>query len=86
MERAFAGCVNLTSVTIPTSVTTIGNEAFAACPHLTGVYFKGNAPSVGSDVFSGDSSATIYYLPTTTGWGTTFGGRPTAQDTVTDRT
>ncbi len=24
------------------------------------------------------SSATVYYLPGTSGWGTTFGGRPTA--------
>jgi hypothetical protein len=27
-------------------------------------------------VFSGGSNATAYYLPGTTGWGTTFGGRP----------
>jgi hypothetical protein len=27
-------------------------------------------------VFSGDNNATVYYLPGTTGWGTTFGGRP----------
>ena len=29
-------------------------------------------------MFSGDNNATVYYLPGTTGWGTTFGGRPTA--------
>jgi hypothetical protein len=29
-------------------------------------------------VFSG-AGATIYYLPGTTGWETTFGGRPTAE-------
>jgi len=29
------------------------------------------------DVFDGDDNATDYYLPRTTGWGTTFGGRPT---------
>jgi hypothetical protein len=29
-------------------------------------------------VFDGDTNATVYYLPGTTGWGTTFGGRPTA--------
>jgi hypothetical protein len=29
-------------------------------------------------VFSGTYNATVYYLPGTTGWGTTFGGRPTA--------
>jgi hypothetical protein len=42
------------------------------------VYFKGNAPSLGSSVFLNDNNATIYYLPGTTGWGATFGGRPTA--------
>jgi hypothetical protein len=29
-------------------------------------------------VFTGDTNATVYYLPGTTGWGATFGGRPTA--------
>ena len=43
-----------------------------------GVYFQGNAPAAGSDVFDGDNEATVYYLPGTTGWGTTFGGLPTA--------
>jgi hypothetical protein len=29
-------------------------------------------------VFNGDNNAIVYYLPGTTGWGTTYGGRPTA--------
>ena len=29
-------------------------------------------------MFSGDNNATVYYLPGTAGWGTTYGGRPTA--------
>jgi hypothetical protein len=29
-------------------------------------------------VFSDDNNATAYYLPGTTGWGSTFGGIPTA--------
>jgi hypothetical protein len=29
-------------------------------------------------VFYNDNTATVYYLPGTTGWGATFGGRPTA--------
>ena len=28
--------------------------------------------------FEGATNVTIYYLPGTTGWGSTFGGRPTA--------
>jgi len=46
---------------------------------LRAIYFKGNAPSApDSSVFYGDTSATVYYLPGTTGWTSTFGGRPTA--------
>ena len=51
---------------------------FYRCTTLAGVYFRGNAPSLGQDVFTGDSNTTIYYLPGTTGWTSTFGGRPTA--------
>jgi BspA type Leucine rich repeat region (6 copies) len=76
---AFSTCTSLTSVTIPNSVTGIGNSAFGGCTNLTGIYFKGNAPSLGgSYVFASDSNATVYYLPGTTGWDATFGGRPTA--------
>ena len=51
------------------------------CTSLTGVYFNGNSPSLGGSVwsaFTGDNNATVYCLPGTTGWGSTFGGRPTA--------
>jgi len=76
-DEVFPDCTGLTSVTIPGSVTNIGNSGFYDCAGLKGVYFKGNAPVIGSSVFEGDNNATIYYLPGTTGWGTTFGGRPT---------
>jgi hypothetical protein len=33
---------------------------------------------VGDYVFDGDDQAIIYYLPGTTGWEATYGGRPTA--------
>ena len=67
---AFGECTGLTSIEM---------EAFWTCTNLTSVRFEGNAPSlVGSDVFAGDDNATVYYLPGTTGWGPTFGGRPTA--------
>jgi hypothetical protein len=78
-EEAFEGCTGLTSVTIPNSVTSIGEYAFAGCSGLTGCYFLGNAPQLESqNVFYNDDQATVFYLPGTTGWGTTFGGRPTA--------
>jgi hypothetical protein len=78
---AFYYCDSLTNVTIPNSVTTIGGYAFEYTFRLSNVYFTGNAPTPTNDlsVFSADNnSATVYYLPGTTGWGATFDGRPTA--------
>ena len=75
---AFQGS-NLTSVTVPSSVTAIGMLAFKWCHSLAGVYFKGNVPSHGGRAFEGTTTPIIYYRPGTTGWGTEFGGRPTAE-------
>jgi hypothetical protein len=63
---------------IPNGVTFINDQAFYYCTNLTGVYFSGNAPDLGEDVFYPDDNATAYYLPGTTGWGTTLGDIPTA--------
>jgi hypothetical protein len=75
-DSVFAWCSSLTTVTIPAGVTSIGSSEFQSCANLAGVYFEGNCPTVGSLAFFGANNATIYYLPGTTGWGTTFGGRP----------
>jgi hypothetical protein len=64
---AFARC-GLASLTLPASVANIGAEAFSFCTGLTSVYFKGDAPAAGWDVFDHDESATVYYLPNTSGW------------------
>jgi hypothetical protein len=78
-DHAFDSCSGLTSITIPNSVTNIGNYAFYNSYSLTNVYFQGNAPSGDLSVFSGNMPVdTAYYLPGTTGWGPTFGGIPTA--------
>jgi hypothetical protein len=75
----FAHCSSLTNVTIPASVTSIGSYAFEYCTSLTRVYFQGNSPTPTNDstVFYAEI-ATVYYLPGTIGWGSTFGGLPTA--------
>lgn len=74
---AFSLCLSLVNVTIPNSVASIGDYAFAGCTSLKRAFFQGNAPSGDSSVFSSDTNATAYYLPGTTGWGSTFGGIPT---------
>jgi hypothetical protein len=74
--NAFLNSASLTSVSIPNSVTNIGSYAFSGCIKLAGIFFQGNAPSLGSSVFASDDKATAYYLPGTTNWSATFGGRP----------
>jgi uncharacterized repeat protein (TIGR03803 family) len=76
--NAFNSCYALTSITIPNSVTNIGDDAFEYCSRLTSVYFQGNAPSADSSVFTNDNT-TVYYLPGSSGWSTTFGGVPAKQ-------
>ncbi|MGA2541103.1 MAG: leucine-rich repeat domain-containing protein, partial [Verrucomicrobiota bacterium] len=72
-SQAFDG-TGLTTVTIPASVTYIGSNAFAECRHLASVFFTGNAPTADSPVFASDNNPTVYYLPGTAGWSSTFGG------------
>jgi hypothetical protein len=73
---AFEVCSKLITVTIGNRLASIGDYAFEFCTNLTAVYFTGNAASVGSTVFFGDSKATVYYLPGTIGWASTFAGVP----------
>ena len=75
---AFYNCTNLASVTIGNSVASLGDYAFYGCSSLAAVNFRGNAPGIGASVFSGDTNAFVYYLPGTTGWSTSFGGRRAA--------
>jgi len=76
-DFAFNFCTGLTRVTIGSGVTSIGGGAFSCCSWLMGVYFQGDAPTVGGvPGFEFADTATVYYLPGTTGWGPTFAGRP----------
>ena len=58
----------LTSVTIPGSVTNIGDGAFSSCSKLTSFFFQGIAPTADASAFSYDNNPTGFYLPGTTGW------------------
>jgi len=74
---AFAG-TGITNLTVPSSVTTF--EAFGGWSNLRNIYFLGDAPNPGTNnyVLLIINGATVYYLPSTTGWGTKLFGVPTA--------
>jgi hypothetical protein len=77
---AFYFC-SLTNVIIGKGLTYLGVGAFSYNTGLVGVYFQGNAPMpgrnmFGEDIFHVDDLAIAYYLPGTTGWGTTYAGIP----------
>jgi hypothetical protein len=75
-DRMFEECLGLKSVTIGSSVVSIEERPFATWGELQQVYFVGNAPAAEAEVFLGVDSATVYYLPGATGWGTMYAGRP----------
>lgn len=76
---AFSFCTGLTTIIIPGGVTNIGIDAFSDCSHLGGVYFEGNAPDIlPYSLFYDSNLVTVYYRIGATGWGATWGGRPTA--------
>lgn len=64
------------SYTIPASVNVIYGNAFLDDYQLTSVYFTGNAPYIPNTVPVFNEPVTVYYLPGTAGWGTTFAGMP----------
>ena len=58
----FSGCSGLTNVTIPSSVTSIGDSAFSGCSGLTSVTIPSSVTSIGNSAFSGCSGMKGVYI------------------------
>ena len=59
----FRGCKSLTSVTIPNSVTSIGDCAFSDCIGLTSIAIPNSVTSIGNYAFSGCTGLTSITIP-----------------------
>ena len=62
-QGPFQNCTNLISVTIPSGVTLIEDDAFAGCSKLTNISIPSTVTEIGSGIFSGCSSLTSIDLP-----------------------
>ena len=50
---AFSGCIGLTSIEIPNSVTRIGRGAFSGCSTLTSITIPNSVTSIENSAFKG---------------------------------
>ena len=62
-EWTFSGCISLTSMTIPNSVASIGDNAFNNCRNLISVIIPDSMTSIGSGAFYGCWSLTSITIP-----------------------
>ena len=60
---AFSYCTNLTSITLPDSVTSIGGGAFSSCENLDNIILPSGLASIERSMFSYCSSLTSIIIP-----------------------
>ena len=70
-SNAFSYCSSLTSISIPSSVTSIGNGAFNECRSLTFINIPPSVTSIGESAFENCSSLTSINIPSSV---TSIGG------------
>ena len=62
-SEAFSYCSDLTSITLPNSVTSIERNAFYGCTSLTSITIPNSVTTIGDDAFYGCTSLTSITLP-----------------------
>jgi len=62
-EWAFENCTQLTSVSLPDTLTVIGRSAFSGCDNLSSVILPDALTTIGSSAFSGCISLTSVHIP-----------------------
>ena len=79
VDGAFAECKTVTSVTIPASVMSLGENVFRGCDNLTDIYFQGDAPTGIENLrrlYSSYGMVTLHVRKGTRGWHACFTDDP----------